>query len=49
MLRLPRNYAAQARMTSSINILLGIWLILSLWVFDYSAKSAVPGSITEAS
>ena len=46
MLRLARDYAAQARTASGVNILLGIWLIVSPWVFDYSGKSAVLSSVT---
>jgi hypothetical protein len=43
MLTLTRDYAAQARTASGINILLGIWLIASPWVFDYSGGPAVNG------
>ena len=32
-----RDYAAQARSASAANVLLGIWLIVSPWVFGYSA------------
>lgn len=46
MLRLARDYVAQARMASGVNILLGIWLIFSPWGFDYSGKSAVLSSVT---
>jgi hypothetical protein len=46
MLRLARNYAAQARTASGVNVALGIWLIVSPWVFDYSRKSAVLSSIS---
>jgi len=35
MLTLTRDYATQARTASGINILLGIWLLVSPWVFDY--------------
>lgn len=35
MLTLTRDYAAQARTASGINILLGIWLLVSPWVFGY--------------
>jgi hypothetical protein len=45
MLRLARNHAAQARTASGVNILLGIWLIVSPWVFDYRGKSAVSSNI----
>jgi hypothetical protein len=34
---LARDYAAQARTASGINILLGIWLLVSPWVFGYHA------------
>jgi SPW repeat len=44
MLRLARNYAAQARTASGVNVALGIWLIVSPWVFDYSRTSAVLSS-----
>ncbi len=37
MLTSTRNYAALARTASGINILLGIWLVVSPWVFHYSA------------
>jgi ascorbate-specific PTS system EIIC-type component UlaA len=43
--RLARDYAAQARTASGINILLGLWLTASPWVFDYSGRSAVLGSV----
>jgi hypothetical protein len=43
---LARDYAAQARTASGANIVLGIWLIVSPWVFNYSAKSAVLSSLT---
>jgi hypothetical protein len=45
-LRLARDYAAQARTASGANIVLGIWLIVSPWVFDYRGKSAVLGGVT---
>lgn len=32
-----RDYAAQARTASGINVLLGIWLIISPWVFGYAS------------
>lgn len=32
---LTSNYDAQARIASGINILLGIWLLVSPWVFGY--------------
>jgi hypothetical protein len=31
------NYAAQARIANGINTLLGIWLLVSPWVFGYHA------------
>jgi hypothetical protein len=40
-----RDYAAQARTASSINILLGIWLIASPWIFDYGGRPAVVSSV----
>ena len=40
-----RDYAAQARTASGINILLGIWLIASPWVFDYGGRPAVVSSV----
>jgi hypothetical protein len=46
VLRLARDYAAQARTASGANIVLGIWLIVSPWVFDYSGKSAVLSGVT---
>jgi SPW repeat len=45
MLTLTRDYAAQARTASGINILLGIWLIVSPWVFDYSGRGPVLNSV----
>lgn len=41
MLTLTRDYAAQARTASGINILFGIWLVASPWVFDYSGAPGV--------
>jgi hypothetical protein len=46
MWRLARDYAAQARTASGVNILLGVLLIASPWLFDYSGKSALLNSIT---
>ncbi len=43
--RLTHDYAAQARTASGTNILLGVWLAASPWVFDYSGRSAVVGSV----
>jgi hypothetical protein len=45
MLRLKRNYSAQARTASGTNILLGIWLIMSPWVFEYNGRAAVLSSV----
>lgn len=42
---LSRNQAVQARAASGINVVLGIWLIVSPWVFDYSGRSAVLSSV----
>ena len=44
--RFAGDYIAQARTASGVNILLGVWLIISPWVFDYSGKSAALSSIT---
>lgn len=46
MLRFAQDYGAQARTASGVNVVLGIWLIASPWVFDYSGKSAVLNSVT---
>ncbi len=40
-----RDYAAKARTASTINILLGIWLIASPWIFDYGGRPAVLSSV----
>ena len=45
MLALSHDYAAQARTASGTNVLLGLWLAASPWVFDYSGRSAVVGSV----
>jgi SPW repeat len=45
MLTLRHDYAAQARTASGINILLGLWLIFSPWVFDYSGRAPVLNSV----
>jgi hypothetical protein len=45
MLRFTRDYAAQARTASAVNIMLGLWLIVSPWVFDYRGRSAALSSI----
>lgn len=43
MFALARNF--KARTASGINVLLGIWLIASPWVFDYSGRSPVLNSV----
>ncbi len=43
---LMRDHAVEARAASGANILLGIWLTISPWIFDYSEKSAVLSSVT---
>ena len=43
MFALTRNF--KARTASGINVLLGIWLIASPWVFDYSGRSPVLNSV----
>jgi hypothetical protein len=45
MLTLNRDYAVQARTASGTNIVLGVWLIASPWIFDYSGRSAVVISV----
>ena len=45
MFRSTRDLAAQASIASSVNILLGIWLIASPWVFDFSGRPAVLSSV----
>jgi hypothetical protein len=45
MLPFARDYAAQARTASGVNILLGISLVLSPWTFDYSGTPAVMNSV----
>jgi hypothetical protein len=37
-----RDFAAQARIASGLNILLGIWLIISPWVFGYASAGPAP-------
>lgn len=46
MSALIRNDSLQARAASGIIILLGLWLIASAWVFDYSGRSAVLNSVS---
>jgi SPW repeat len=45
MLTKTRDFAAQARTASTINMLLGIWLIASPWIFDYGGRPAVLSSV----
>ena len=45
MLTSTRDYSAQARTASGINILLGLWLMVSPWVFDYSGTTGVVSSV----
>jgi hypothetical protein len=45
MAMLTRDYGAEARNASGLNILLGTWLIFSPWIFDYSGSSAVLNSV----
>jgi len=45
MLTKTRDHAAQARTASTINMLLGIWLIASPWIFDYGGRPAVLSSV----
>jgi hypothetical protein len=37
---LTRNHAARARTASATNILLGVWLLASPWIFGYEAAGA---------
>jgi hypothetical protein len=41
-----KEYAARARTASGINVLLGIWLIVSPWMFGYSEQAAVLSSVS---
>ena len=45
MASFTRNYTAQARTASGVNILLGVWLSVSPWLFDYGGRSAAVSSI----
>lgn len=36
---LTDNYTAQARLTGGINVVLGVWLLVSPWVFGYHVGS----------
>ena len=45
MLKFRRDYAAQARTASGINILLGVWLTGSPWIFGYIGTRAVLNSV----
>ncbi len=40
MLAKTRDYAAEARASSGINIVLGIWLLVSPWVFNYHSMGS---------
>jgi hypothetical protein len=46
MLRITRDYTVQARTASGINILLGLWLVVSPWVFQYDGRAAALSSVT---
>jgi hypothetical protein len=46
MSKFARDYTAEARTASGVNVLLGVWLIVSPWVFDYSGRSAALSSVT---
>lgn len=39
---MDRSYGAQVRTASGINVLLGIWLIISPWVFGYVSAGPAP-------
>jgi hypothetical protein len=45
MLQLKGNYAGQARAASGMNIFLGIWLIISPWVFAFERLLSVTTSV----
>lgn len=45
MLLLKGNYAGQARAASGMNILLGIWLMISPWVFGNERPLSVTTSV----
>ena len=45
MLRISRDYAAQACTASSANILLGTWLLCSPWAFGYDETGAILNSM----
>jgi hypothetical protein len=44
MFALRGNNSIQARVASGVNIVLGVWLIASPWVFGYSGRSPVLNS-----
>ena len=45
MLKSTRDLAAEASTASGANIVLGIWLIDSPWVFGFSGRSAMVSSV----
>lgn len=45
MSALMRNDTVQARIANGINILPGLWLIASPWVFDYSGRAGMLNSM----
>ena len=45
MLRIARDYGAQARTASGANILLGVWLLCSPWAFGYDERGAILNSM----
>jgi hypothetical protein len=40
-----RDYLAQARAASGVNIFLGLWLTAAPWVFDFSGRVVVVGTV----
>ena len=38
------DYAAQAKTASSINLILGAWLVASAWIFIYGSGTAAAGA-----
>jgi len=45
MSALIRNDSVRARTAGGVTVLLGLWLIASPWVFDYSGRFAVLNSV----
>ena len=45
MLKSTRDLAAETNTASGANIVLGIWLIDSPWVFGFSGRSAMVSSV----